>query len=86
MIVPEIPLFTDDVRINIDLIVSYLYNLQDALSNLDTQPLDSGVDTGWSTSGVVTDKSLSVGDTLAQTQHVLGTLIAVLISKGILSA
>lgn len=43
-------------------------------------------DSGWSTSGVTPDKALTVGDTLAQTQDVLGTVIASLISKGIFSA
>jgi hypothetical protein len=44
------------------------------------------LDTGWSTSGVTTDKALTVGDTLAQTQDVLGTLINLLLTKNILGA
>lgn len=43
-------------------------------------------DSGWSTSGTSTDKALASGDTLAQTQDVLGTLITTLIAKGLLAA
>jgi len=41
-------------------------------------------DAAWVTSGVVTDQTLTVGDTLAQTQHVLGTVINTLSDKGVL--
>lgn len=40
----------------------------------------------WTVSGTSVDKSLVSGDTLTATQDVLGTLIQVLIAKGILAA
>jgi len=57
-----------------------------ALLRVNGTVLEADPDTGWSTTGVTPDKALTVGDTLAQTQDVLGTLIATLITKGVLSA
>jgi hypothetical protein len=74
---PVVPLRNGTVDIDLDLLFSYLQELQSYLLNGEPDPT-------WSTSGVVTDQTLTVGDTLAQTQHVLGTVIATLVDKGIL--
>lgn len=48
--------------------------------------LQNSPDTGWSVTGLGTDRTLANTDTLLQTQAVLGTLITTLITKKVLSA
>lgn len=75
---PFPPQFTTDDKQNIQLIIVYLYDLHRYLINGDP-------DEGWSTTGVVSDKTLAVGDTLTNTQHFLGTLVQTLKDKNILT-
>lgn len=74
---PVVPLQTGIVEADIDLLFGYLVELQSYLLNGEH-------DAGWITSGVVADQTLTVGDTLAATQHVLGTVINTLADKGVL--
>jgi len=74
---PEVPLFTGQLDIDAQLLVFYLYTLRSYLQE--------GEPTGqWTTSGNTFRSTLVVGDTLTDTQHTLGTLINVLVDKGIL--
>lgn len=57
-----------------------------ALFTIVSGVLSVVANSGWSTSGITTDKVLASGDTLLQTQNVLGTLIDTLKTQGILSA
>lgn len=81
---PFPPLFVDsgelelDLPLNLAIVIGYLYDLSGYLA--DGEP-----DGGWSTSGVTERKTLTVGDTLAETQDTLGTLMELLAQKGILA-
>jgi hypothetical protein len=74
---PVVPLQTGVTLADIDLLFRYLLELQSYLLNGEH-------DATWVTTGVVTDQTLTVGDTLTATQHVLGTVINTLANKGVL--
>jgi len=74
---PVVPLQTGIVEADIDLLFGYLAELQSYLLNGEH-------DATWVTTGVVTDQTLTIGDTLTATQHVLGTVINTLADKGVL--
>lgn len=82
---PQPPLLTNtgnpqaDTQANVEMLWWYLSDLAAYLQTLEPNP-------GWSTSGVVEDKSLAVGDSLTATQHFLGTLVATLKSQNALGA
>lgn len=76
MALPFPPQLTGDNTRDILALHRYLYEVL----------IDVQADDGWLISGVVEDRTLTVGDSLAATQQVLGTLIAVLVERGILSA
>jgi hypothetical protein len=76
---PFVPMLTGDTARDIEALHAHLLDLNAWLA--EGEP-----DSGWSTSGLSTDKVLASGDTLAATQNVLASLIEVLKVKGVLSA
>jgi len=74
---PVVPLQTGIVEADIDTLFKYLRELYGYLLNGEH-------DATWVTTGVVTDQTLTIGDTLTATQHVLGTVINTLADKGVL--
>lgn len=78
MPVPLLPQFTSSRDQNWDLLVTWLGDLVDYLNKRDS------LDMGWSVIGTATDRVLNSGDTLSATQDVLGTLINLLLTQGIL--
>jgi hypothetical protein len=85
---PQLPLFSGlaiHQEEDFDLLVRYLGDLADYLASLRTS--DITPNSGWSVSGVSTDKSFNVGTvTLTELANVVGTLITTMISQGLLTA
>ena len=78
MIAADVPLLTGDTTEDIRTIRLYLMDLQ--------RRLETPLDTGWATNvAAATDKVLNTGDTLADVVNVLGSLIQVLLTKGVLN-
>ena len=75
--IPNPPLFTGDSQVDIELLKTYIYDLHSSLI--------SNTATGYAVNGLALVRILTVGDSLGQTQDVLGTLIKDLIAKGVIT-
>ena len=86
MILPTPPMYTNDLVRDLELVKTFISDLHSALLNLNTEILETIAQSGYTATGVIPDRSLIVGDSLADTQHFLGTLVNDLIAKEVISA
>jgi hypothetical protein len=76
MLTPDVPLMSGDNAKDIQLLRGYLTDLQAMIE----EPLDLG----WSVVGTSESKTLVAGGTLGDLYNVVGTLVRLLVAKGIL--
>lgn len=74
---PHPPLFTGDSQVDVELLKTYINDLYSSLV--------ANTATGYAVNGLAEVRILTVGDSLGQTQDVLGTVIRDLIGKGVIS-
>lgn len=77
MLTSDVPMLTGNIPVDVQALRLWCLDLQKRLE----EPLD----TGWLTNVTVQDKTLLVGDLLTDVINTLGTLLQVLLAKGILS-
>jgi hypothetical protein len=78
MLTSDVPMLTGNIPVDVQALRLWCLDLQKRLE----EPLD----TGWFTNvATATDKTLLVGDALSDVINVLGTLIQLLLLKGILN-
>lgn len=78
MNVPNPPLFTNDPVVDIELLKTYISDLYSSL--IANTPV------GYSAIDAMESKTLTVGDSLEDTQDFLGTLVQDLIIKGVIKS
>lgn len=76
MLTADVPLMTGDNSRDIQLLRGYLTDLQ-AL-------IEEPIDVGWSVVGTSESKTLVAGGTLGDLYNLVGTLVQLLLAKGIL--
>jgi hypothetical protein len=76
MLTADVPLMTGDNAKDIQLLRGYLTDLQ--------AMIEEPIDIGWSVVGTTESKTLTAGGTLGDLYNVVGTLVRLLVTKGIL--
>lgn len=76
MLTADVPLMTGDATRDIQLLRGYLTDLQ--------AMIEEPMDLGWSVVGTSESKTLVAGGTLGDLYNVVGTLVRLLVTKGIL--
>jgi hypothetical protein len=76
MLTPDVPLMSGDTMKDIQLLRGYLTDLQ--------AMIEEPMDLGWSVVGTSESKTLVAGGTLGDLYNVVGTLVRLLVTKGIL--
>jgi hypothetical protein len=76
VLTPDVPLMTGDTMKDMQLLRGYLTDLQ--------AMIEEPMDIGWSVVGTSESKTLVAGGTLGDLYNVVGTLVKLLLVKGIL--